>query len=204
MATEGGPTDAAEVSHRGNIAEGGPTGATTGTVGAEVSHRGNIADKAWWGPRIWRILHSLAEINDRNDVGPAWRQVLHLTSEILPCAVCREHFRGHVRRVSFPIGVSNYAALRRFLWTAHAGAGASAEPFPEDRLTAEYGGGREEIVIRVTGLVTEVVTAFRGGRVLDALHVVSLNPWHRAMVQLIAMLRYPQPPAAPRRIGGRR
>jgi hypothetical protein len=200
MATATTGTVGAEVSHRGNTTGLGPTGSE------EVSHRGNIADKAWWGPRIWRILHSLAEINDRNDVGPAWRQVLQLTSEILPCAICREHFRGHVRRVSFPIGVSNYASLRRFLWTAHSGAGAraGAEPFLEDRLTAEYGGGREEIVIRVTGLVTEVVTAFRRERVLDALHVVSLNPWHRAMVQLIALLRYPQPPAAPRRVGGRR
>ena len=164
-----------------------------------------VAEKGWWGPRIWRILHSLAEINDRNDVGPAWRQALLLTAEILPCPVCREHFRGFVRRLSFPIGVSNYASLRRALWTAHAGtAKAGDPPFPEDRLATEYGGAREEIVVRATRLLAEVVAAFHEGRVLDDLHAVSLNPWHRAIVQLITLLRYPQLPAQPRRWGGGR
>jgi hypothetical protein len=175
------------------------------TTGASASHLGTaepgISEKGWWGPRIWRILHSLAEINDRTDVGPAWRQALQLTAEILPCPVCREHFRAHVRSMSFPIGVSNYVSLRRTLWAAHAGVTpVSADPYPEDRLTTEYGGSREEIVMRVTQLLTEVVTAFRDGRVLDQLHVVSLNPWYRAITQLIALLRYPQP----KRYGGGR
>lgn len=191
-------------------------GPARATIGASASHLGNadgpapgVAEKGWWGPRIWRILHSLAEINDRTDVGPAWRQALQLTAEILPCPVCREHFRAHVRRMAFPIGVSNYVSLRRALWTAHAGTRpprvAAGDPvFPEEQLVTEYGGSREEIVMRVTHLLAEVVTAFRDGRVLDQLHSVSLNPWHRAIIQLIAMLRYPQLPSQPRRGGGRR
>lgn len=163
-----------------------------------TSEVANPADKSWWGPRIWRILHSLAEINDRTDVGPAWRQVLLLTAEVLPCAVCRGHFRAHVRSMSFPIGVSNHATLRRSLWTAHAGTLVSADPFPEERLATEYGGTREEIITRVTHLLSEVVTAFHDGHVLDQVHAANLNPWHRAMGQLIALLRYPQPPAPPR------
>lgn len=154
-----------------------------------------VTEKSWWGPRIWRILHSLAEINDRTDVGPAWRRALHLTAEILPCAVCRAHFHAHLRGVAFPVGVSNYATLRRMLWAAHAAtAPAGAEPFPQEQLTTEYGGSREEIVVRVTGLVTEVVTAFSNQGVLDRLHVASLLPWHRAVLQLIQLLRWPMPP----------
>lgn len=156
------------------------------------------AEKGWWGPRIWRILHSLAEINDRTDVGPAWRQALLLTAEVLPCAVCREHFRTHVRGMIFPIGVSNYATLRRNLWSVHAGTVSATEPFPEERLVTEYGGEREEIVMRVTHLLSEVVTAFQTYGVLDRLHAVSLTAWQRAVSQLIALLRYPHPPARPR------
>lgn len=156
-------------------------------------------EKSWWGPRIWRILHSLAEINDRTDVGPAWRQALLLTAEVLPCAVCRAHFRNHVRSIGFPVGVSSYATLRRLFWTIHAGTISGAEPFPEERLVTEYGGGREEIVARVTQLLSEVVTMFQERHVLDQVHAANLNPWHRAMLQLVALLRYPQPPARPAR-----
>jgi hypothetical protein len=153
------------------------------------------ANKSWWGPRIWRILHSLAEINDRTDVGPAWRQTLLLTAEVVPCQLCREHFLTHVRRMVFPIGVSNYATLRRALWTIHAGTVVAAEPFPEERLSTEYGAGgnREEVIVRVTQLLSEVVTAFQTYGVLDRLHSVSLSAWNRGMRQLINLLRYPQP-----------
>ena len=168
----------------------------------------SVAEKGWWGPRIWRILHSLAEINDRVDVGPAWRQALNLTADILPCVVCREHFRTRVRSIAFPIGVSNYASLRRTLWAIHAGTKASdvgAEAFPEEQLATEYGGvSREIIITRVIGLVTEVITAFSENSVLDRLHAASLTPWHRAMTHLINLLRWPQPPAPGRRRGVRR
>ena len=157
----------------------------------------NPTEKGWWGPRFWRILHSLAEINDRTDVGPAWRQALLLTAEVLPCAMCRSHFRNHVRSIGFPIGVSNYATLRRLFWSIHAETVSAAEPFPEERLASEYGGGREEIVTRVTQLLSEVVTTFQERHVLDQVHAANLNPWHRAMLQLIVLLRYPQPPPRP-------
>lgn len=150
------------------------------------------ANKSWWGPRIWRILHSLAEINDRTDVGPAWRQTLGLTAEILPCVVCREHFRDLVRRMAFPIGVSNYGALRHALWSAHASTGSG--PFPEENLIAEYGGERDAVITRVTGLITEVVTAFQSQGVLDRLHAISLLTWQRAIGRLVGLLRWPQPP----------
>ena len=156
-----------------------------------------VNNKSWWGPRIWRILHSLAEINDRMDTGPAWRQALSLTAEVLPCAMCREHFRTHVRRMTFPIGVSNYGILRRTLWTIHTATVTGKEPFPEERLATDYGGAREEIVTRVTHLLSEVVTAFQMYGVLDRLHVANLAPWNRAVRQLIALLQYPQPPVQP-------
>lgn len=193
-------------------------GRDVATIGAEASQPGNAAaaaaeasqpgtaEKSWWGPRIWRILHSLAEINDRTDVGPAWRQALLLTADILPCAICREHFRTHVRGMSFPIGVSNFAQLRRSLWAIHnATRAAGITPFSEEGLAAEYAiGGRDAISMRVVGLITEVATAFREHNVLDRLHAISLGPWQRAMVQLVSLLRYPQPPAQPRRHGSRR
>jgi hypothetical protein len=172
-------------------------------MSAAAGAASNVAEKGWWGPRIWRILHSLAEINDRTDVGPAWRQALTLTADILPCVICRDHLRTHLRSMSFPIGVSNGPQLRRALWAIHAGtAAAGAVPFPEERLATEYGGSREEIATRVTGLISEVVTAFTSYSVLDRLHAASIGPWQRAIGQLTTLLRWPQPPPQP--VGSRR
>lgn len=45
-----------------------------------------------WGPRVWRLLHLLAEISDRRDVCFLWKNVLRSTASVLPCEKCRRHF----------------------------------------------------------------------------------------------------------------
>lgn len=149
-----------------------------------------VNDKKWWGPRIWRILHSLAEISDRVDCGPAWRVALSTTAEMLPCAVCRAHFHGHVRQIPLPVGKIPRDGLRRRLWAAHASTGGV---LPEDSLTAEYGcGGDRAEVLRVTGALTEEVFAeFQHAAIYDRFTSGRLVTWRRAIQTLIALLQTP-------------
>lgn len=135
------------------------------------------ADRRWWGPRIWRLLHSLAEISDRSDCGPLWRIVVHATAEVLPCAVCKKHFQEAIRRMHFPAGQSMQARMRHSLWAAHAAVGGA---LPEADLTLEYGGDRAVVAQRAADLLREVSDAFRA--------FTNITKWHGATAQLIALL----------------
>lgn len=152
-------------------------------------------NKKWWGPRVWRILHSLAEISDRIDCGPAWRAALVTTADMLPCGVCRAHFAEGIRGIPLHVGQNPRATLRHQLWALHANTGGS---LPEEGLAAEYdcSGNRSEVLQVAGGLVEEVVTALRDGGVYDRFTVGRLVPWQRALHALMALLQTPAPDMA--------
>jgi hypothetical protein len=58
---------------------------------------GGGANKLYWGPRLWRIFHLLANISDRRDVPSIWRQLLRVSALVIPCAKCRTHFQTHLK-----------------------------------------------------------------------------------------------------------
>jgi len=153
-----------------------------------------VADKRWWGPRIWRILHCLAEISDRRDCAAGWRPVLLETAQMLPCDLCREHFIGAIRSLRLPgpeTGKSPREAVRHMLWGTHAARGGT---LPEEGLTAEYGygGDRGAVVSEVRRLVDEVGGAFRREHVLDRFRTGHLEAWVRAVGQLAGLLANPE------------
>jgi len=55
------------------------------------------ANKAYWGPRLWRMLHLLAEVSDRNDLYLLWPAFLKQTAAVMPCAACRHHLATYLR-----------------------------------------------------------------------------------------------------------
>jgi hypothetical protein len=150
---------------------------------------GGAADKHWWGPRIWRILHSLAEVSDRAGCGPAWRGVLRATVEVLPCEICRRHFAAAAAGIALPVLGDCRERIRHGLWVAHGGGGV----FTEEQLAAEYGcdGNRDAVLNRVMGLVDEVGTAFRAEAVLGRFRAGALPDWERAVRGLVVLLRAP-------------
>lgn len=153
--------------------------------------------KSWWGPRIWRILHCLAEVSDRTDCGAGWRIILQETAAILPCDVCREHFTVAVRGLRLPsLGTAPRSALRRMLWSTHRGVGGD---LPENELSSlyGYGGDRSAVVAEVRRLVAEVVGAFRTDNVLDRFRVGHLSTWEGAIMRLAGLLSVPELVAAP-------
>lgn len=150
---------------------------------------GDAANKAWWGPRIWRVLHLLAELTVErtvmSDLGPGWRAVLRTTTLMLPCDVCREHFGTTVRGWRIPSGV------RQGLWAAHAATGGS---LTEAELATVYGIGIDGSRLdEVTALVREIGREFRRANVLDRFRVGYLSEWERAVSGLVEVLRAPPP-----------
>jgi hypothetical protein len=159
--------------------------------------------KSWWGPRIWRILHCLAEISDRMDCGPGWRIVLTETAQMLPCEMCRTHFLAASRALHLPVvGRSPREGLRHMLWATHAGTGGG---LPESALgeVYSYGGDRGAVVGEVRRLVAEVAGRFRAEGVLDRFRVGHLEAWVRAVGVLSGLLAIPGAPSGTRGSGRR-
>lgn len=167
----------------------------------------SVSDKSWWGPRIWRILHILAEFSDRRDCVPVWKHFLQSTANILPCDVCKIHFHQHVQHFrSWEISSStadfrNY--VRNYLWVVHRSVREETS-IPETELTDLYGGDREERLREAQALVKEIVTSFTQNNVLNRFQAGFLHPWHRAVISLIHILRLPPAPPPSTARKGRR
>jgi hypothetical protein len=61
----------------------------------ETSHK--PGSKFYWGPRMWALLHILADISNRRDVGQLWSSFLQASANVLPCPACKQHFQNHLR-----------------------------------------------------------------------------------------------------------
>ena len=164
-----------------------------------------VAHKSWWGPRIWRILHCLAELTDRPGCVVGWRHVIQETAAILPCDMCREHFVAAMRSERITAG-----SVRHMLWSAHTGSRQAEHAegnLPESELSAVYGygGDRGSVAAEVGRLVTEIVDAFRSQHVLDRFRIGHLVDWERAVRRLARDLLLPVPsvPSGPASSRGR-
>ncbi len=54
-----------------------------------------------WGPRVWRLLHILADLSDRTDIYPLWNSFMRLTAVTLPCQKCQKHMADYWTRHTF-------------------------------------------------------------------------------------------------------
>jgi len=171
-----------------------------------------VATKEWWGPRIWKILHSLAELSDRVDCMFLWKGVLRHTADILPCEACRTHFHQRVPMFHASVSFTREVVrerIREFLWSAHQDVnGRNAKPgIPKESLEAEYGvreGYTREDSIRMIGaLVDEIVSRFVAENVLDRFRANIPILWKRDILTLLHSLQLPVPTSGPVS-GGRR
>lgn len=85
-----------------------------------------------WGPRFWKILHTLAEQCGNqtspilsNDEADAWITLLKTQQFVMPCTVCKEHYKewkkthryDHLRSL---LGTQRREFLRNWLWGCHS------------------------------------------------------------------------------------
>jgi Erv1 / Alr family len=84
-----------------------------------------------WGPFLWTVLHALAERVGSTvaslyeaDEKRAWIQLLQTTGSILPCDLCRDHYKSWL--AANPVtSITNLAGpalkdfIKRWLWSLH-------------------------------------------------------------------------------------
>lgn len=105
-----------------------------------------MAQISEWGPHIWKVLHSMAEragtsVTELDEIR-AWINVLRLTEGVLPCAMCRAHYRQW--RQSHPLedflgsrGEFFRDRVREWLWGLHDAVNERNEVAAESRLPLE-------------------------------------------------------------------
>lgn len=110
-------------------------------------------DASEWGPILWSILHGLAERSGRpvtpmyaEDERRAWIPLFQLTSDIIPCHICKEHFKAYLKE--HPVEELKriplhelHEWLRDWFYTVHEWVNMTLEKpsFPKEGLTAAYG-----------------------------------------------------------------
>ena len=116
-------------------------------------------NKNYWGPRLWRILHTLScspsagALRDRVqqvDERALWAQVLKLTSHIMPCAVCSAHYKDWLFRTHIVKNIGNASSnirelVRGELYDLHCMVNevngiVPPNPIPYSELEAAYPG----------------------------------------------------------------
>jgi hypothetical protein len=152
----------------------------------------------YWGPRLWRIFHDLAEISDRRDIGMLWPNILKSTAATMPCSKCRNHLTDYLKHhkiisVTNPLTVTGEGIrvqIRNQLHHLHNQVNLknNIPEFPITSLTDIYGNrSRTQILAEIHSLMNEVKDAWQ-----PLLHS-SINPgdftnWKNILSLLISLV----------------
>jgi hypothetical protein len=147
--------------------------------------------REWWGPRFWKILHTLAECSGNmnspilaNDEADYWTILLKTQGSIMPCALCRTDYNKWL--LNHKIGDlrvlkeerKNY--LRTWLFNCHNGVNSrTSKPLLEmDELLVLY---KKEHIGKV---VTEIYEMIRIALERSQLQYEDVNRWKNALTRL--------------------
>ena len=79
-------------------------------------------DPALWGPQLWFILHTLAELSATTSTFARWTRLLELLKSGLRCPECQGHFNAWVDAHPFPAAGTRdqrVAAARQWVLALH-------------------------------------------------------------------------------------
>lgn len=191
----------AEVAEVAEVAEAAKVAALVAApvaapVTVEVAAPGH--SKLYWGPRIWGMFHSLAEISDRRDVLGLWRAVLATTAAAMPCAQCRQHFSQYlylhsptyVKRTVMMTGPQIKTKMRTELWKLHniVSQTTGKEAVPITILDELGTKTRHELLLEAQKLMNEIIAVWTP-MVHSAVKAPAFLEWKRALNLLITVLR---------------
>lgn len=151
---------------------------------------------AYWGPRLWRIFHILAEYSDRRDISPLWLNVLRITSQTMPCTKCRTHLTEYLRTHTLfrytplmPIkDIQNH--IRRDLFVLHNSVNQrnGTPVFEFSDLTTTYGTkSRLDRVYEVQVLLNELKNAWTP-LVHTRINPAAFSQWKQQLELLITLI----------------
>jgi hypothetical protein len=152
---------------------------------------------ALWGPPLWKLLHSMAERAGTSvlelDEIRAWISFLRLTEGVLPCAMCRAHYKEwrqthpledllRARRDSFR------AALREWLWGLHNAVNARREIGVESlEILERY----REVTRKEIHDTLENIVKYLGQATLQRqVNAEYVANWRRALILLRKFINY--------------
>jgi hypothetical protein len=151
---------------------------------------------AYWGPRLWRIFHILAEYSDRRDISPLWLNVLRSTSQTMPCTKCRTHLTEYLRthtlfRFTPLMPVKDIQThIRRDIFTLHnvVNQRNRTSTFEFTQLAPTYGAKtRPERVYEVQILLNELKNAWTP-LVHTRIHPAAFSQWKQQLELLITLI----------------
>jgi len=152
--------------------------------------------KSYWGPRLWRIFHTLAEYSDRRDISALWLNVLRTTSQAMPCNKCRVHLSEYLRthtmfRFTPLMPIKDiHTTIRQDLYNLHNTVNSRNHipRFDIAALSATYGSKpRPERMYEVQVLYNELKNAW-----MPLLHTrirpAALTQWKQALELLMTLI----------------
>ena len=148
--------------------------------------------REWWGPRFWRIFHTLAEASGgmtspilSNDEADAWKLVFKAQTFVMPCAVCTKHFTewkimNRIPELRSILGIERRKWLRHWLWGCHHRVNEmnSKETPAEETLPELY---KKE---RLDGPMNDILSMFRLGIQQGSLKYEDTLLWRNAIGKL--------------------
>ena len=148
-----------------------------------------------WGPRFWKILHTLAESSGRqthmitsNDEADMWILLFKSQANVMPCELCKRHYvkwymknrSDHLRDIK---GESRRNWIRNWLWGCHNEVNLmnEKESPPIDSLPFLYP------VVSLKKEYNEILGMFQLAHNKQQLKVEETGKWKNVVVHLRAM-----------------
>ena len=151
--------------------------------------------KTYWGPRLWTLFHSLAEISDRRDMVMLWNNLMRLSAASMPCEQCRTHLAGYMRthvfvrfsKIHLVTGemVKARAAAELFALHNEVNARLGKPIFTNDEMVV-YRKPRAEVLVTIHKVYDEIKAAWTP-LVHSRINAAAFNDWKKHLNMMIAL-----------------
>ena len=96
-------------------------------------------NRGFWGPSVWKTIHSMAAAYDPSNKS-AYGMFVNSLPDLLPCQQCREHLKENLKKLPVELYLDNRHNL--FFWsyvlhdTVNKSLGKTSPPY--DQVKKEY------------------------------------------------------------------
>lgn len=148
-----------------------------------------------WGPRFWRVLHTLVEYSgwqttdlQSNDEADAWTNLLRAQAFVMPCELCKQHYLSWIASYKITplrslLREDRRVYLRLWLWGCHDNVNRmNGKTSPEvSDLQQKYKSQRIDRDIK------DLESMFRVGIEKQVLLAADISRWKNALTRLRLM-----------------
>ena len=156
----------------------------------------DVSSKLYWGPRLWRVFHLLAEISDRRDMVMLWNNLMRLTAVSMPCEQCRVHLTAYMRshvfvrfaKIHLVTGEMVRHRARNELLSLHNDVNArlGKATFSEADIAAMYVKPRSETIAEIYKNLDEIKAAWTP-LVHSRINGSAFNDWKKHIHMMVAL-----------------